>query len=88
MEESKKSLLLIWEMIPEETRLFSIPEGHELALLAELSAGKYINSDDLEEDHAIFKLNDKLNGSDQYAIRNDSIFIGPFTRAIICGFIM
>lgn len=81
-------LLLIWEMVPDEVKMFSIEEGTELASLAEQSAGLYINGDDIEETHAIFKLNELLLEIEDASTRETGVVTGPFTRVIICGFLL
>lgn len=55
-------VMLIWELWPEELKIFMLPTGTALAELARLSNGFYINGDDLSDDHPIFKLNEELVG--------------------------
>lgn len=55
-------VLLIWELWPEELKIFMLPTGTALAELAKLSDGWYINGDDLSDDHPIFKLDEELSG--------------------------
>lgn len=81
-------MLLVWEEIPEDIRLYALDEGSELALLAEKSAGKYINSDDLEDGDPIFTLNERLAEAEQVGGRDGVITQGPFTRVVVCGFAM
>ena len=81
-------LLLIWEMVPDEVKMFSIEEGTQLANLAEQSAGLYINGDEIEETHAIFELNELLEHMEIAGERKTGVVTGPFTRVIICGFLL
>lgn len=81
-------LLLIWEEIPENTKLYAFDEGSELAKLAEGSAGKFINCDDLEEDDPIHALSEKLADAEEIGGRSGNIVQGPFSRVVICGFAM
>ncbi len=53
-------VVLIWELWPEELKLFLLEEGSELAELASLSDNCYINGDKLPDNHPIFLLNEKL----------------------------
>ena len=55
-------VMLIWEEIPENIKLFLFVAGSEMALLAESSNGFYINGDDLPDNHPLFELNEKLDG--------------------------
>ena len=55
-------VMLIWELWPEELKIFMLPMDTALAELARLSDGCYINGDDLSDDHSIFKLNEELSG--------------------------
>ena len=55
-------VMLIWEEIPENIKLFLFVAGSEMALLAEASNGFYINGDDLPDNHPLFELNEKLDG--------------------------
>lgn len=57
-----KFVMLIWEEIPENIKLFLFVAGSEMALLAEASNGFYINGDDLPDNHPLFELNEKLDG--------------------------
>lgn len=55
-------VMLIWEEIPEDLKIFLFVAGSEMALLAEASNGFYINGDDLPDNHPLFELNEKLDG--------------------------
>jgi len=86
-------VLLIWQQIPEETTGY-ILDGY-LAELAIQSAGKYINLDDLAEDHPIMKLNNELvadyNGDRESLTKIDldiPISAGMFEVIVVCGFIL
>lgn len=79
-------LLLVWEMVPEATTLYVIPEGSDMAEMAVASAGKYINGDDLPDDHAIFKLSERLE--DYPHLPDGGMAEGPFSKVIVCGFFM
>ena len=56
----KQFVMLIWELWPEELKIFMLPMGTALAELARLSDGCYINGGNLSDDHPIFLLNEKL----------------------------
>ena len=55
-------VMLIWELWPEDLKIFLFPPETPLAELARLSNGYYINSDNLSDDHPIFELNEELEG--------------------------
>ena len=55
-------VMLIWELWPEELKIFLFVAGSEMVLLAEASNGFYINGDDLPDNHPLFELNEKLDG--------------------------
>lgn len=76
-------ILLIWHN-GDNIRLYVCKENSPMAKLAEASAGKYINSDDLPDDHPIFKLNDILECDEDYCT---DVRAGPFSQAILCGFL-
>lgn len=80
-------ILLIWHYgaADYEIRLYACEENSRMAELAIASAGKYINSDDLPEDHPIFELNDILECDEDYC---SDAREGPFSKAIVlCGFV-
>jgi hypothetical protein len=79
-------LLLIWDNCEGMPQYYTFPDDSEMAKLAVASAGKYINGDDLPEDHAIYALNDKL----VHFAGNDCFkpIIGPFTQVVVCGYIV
>lgn len=79
------SVLLIWEDVPEATRAYLL--GGRMVELARRSAGKYINSDQLAEDHPIFQLSDLLDQECQPLDTSD-VIRGPFDEVIICGIIL
>lgn len=67
---STNSILLIWQEVPENIRLFVFPEDHpdKEAILA--CHNKLINYTDLPESDPIFTINDRLadeNGVNHYA---------------------
>jgi hypothetical protein len=77
-------VLLVWELIPEETHLYTFDEGSEMAELAVAAAGKYINHND-EEDDAVNQLNVKLE--DHKDCKIDGLLAeGTFSKVSICGF--
>lgn len=89
MSDSSPQLLLIWCNIPDEMKAFAIPHTSELASIAIASAGKYINGDELEEDHPIFHLNNRLEGD--HGLEEIPItepILGNFSTVVICGFIL
>ncbi len=88
-----EKVLLIWEEVPDYLKMYEFEEGTELAELAIASAGKYINGDDLPEDHAIYRLNDLLQGLIPTWGRNvddetKGILHGPYKLVVFCGFYM
>jgi len=82
-------LVLIWNCIPDDVTIYLVEVDSAIGRLAVESAGFYINSDNLDEDHPIFKLNDmievgslapyKVDGSICY---NDNISI-----VVECGMV-
>ncbi len=75
-------VLVIWELIPEETQFYAVTGGAaELALLCH---NKYIGA---EENNAIFVLNKLLPS---YPQLEDSapLDITTFSHAVICGQIL
>lgn len=83
-------ILLIWENIPESTDAYILDASSKLADLAIASAGKFINADDLPEEHPIFALNDAIYTGklqlERASIENP--LEGPFDSVIVCGFYM
>lgn len=79
-------ILLIWEEVPEITKLYILDEGSEIADLALKSAGKFINSDNVDEGDPVELLSEKLPGLQHLEI--DQVVEGPFSKAVVCGFIM
>lgn len=65
---STGKVLLVWEEIPESTKLYAFEEGSEAAKLAIVSAGKFINSDDVNPGDPIDKLNDMLENFTPHSI--------------------
>lgn len=81
--------LLIWQEVPDDQKLFLLsPQTQgELLALARFSAGKYVNGDDLPEDHPIFTLNMKISAGELGDSLNwKEALNGPFGSVIICGF--
>ena len=66
--DKEQFVLLIWELWPEELKIFLLPPDSPLVELAKLSDGSYINGDDLPDDHPIFELDEKL----EYIAPSDS----------------
>ena len=79
-------ILLVWEAIPESTDCYIIKQGTNLAELAFLSAGKYINGDDLEEGDPIYALSEQL--SKEKSVSMEGPIVGPFSAVVVCGFLM
>jgi len=91
------NVLLVWDENPDRILTFYIQDAPEWMLECH---GKYINGDDLPEDHPIFRINDAV-GDPQYAqdpeyagkwrgceIKDAQISKeGPF-HVVICGFFM
>ena len=57
---AKKLVLLVWSLVPEETKFYLFESGSEMATLAQKSSGFFINGDDLGAEHEIFRLNELL----------------------------
>lgn len=79
-------VLLIWEIIPEETKLYLL-EGH-MADLAIASAGHFIGA---EENESVCKLNDELTFYD--TLGHDKVHEAfkvneNIDRVVIAGFIL
>lgn len=63
------SILLIWQEIPENLTIYEFPSDHPDREKILACHNKYINSDDLPEDHPIFYVNDRMadeNGVNYY----------------------
>ncbi len=80
------SVLLIWEDVPEATRAYLLGDV-KMIELARRSAGKYINSDHLEENHPIFMLCDLLE-QECHPLDTSDVLRGPFDEVIVCGMIL
>lgn len=81
-----KKLLLIWEVVPEETKAFVLDMDTEEAAWAISSAGVYCNMVGVSRDHDINKLGDWLEGVDP--VPTDAPLIGPFETVVVCGFLL
>lgn len=79
------NILLVWQNIPDRTDCYWLRDGGEAAELALKSAGKFINGDDLADDHPIFQLNEMFRSIP--AITIDHVLEGPFTKVVVCGFL-
>lgn len=80
---SEEKLLLIWEEFPEGSYLYTFNKDSYLANLARNSNGLYINSDELEDGHAIFELNELLVRQARTATPIQDFCI---TEVVKCGF--
>lgn len=79
-------VLLIWEKIPENIKLFLFVTGSDMALLAEASNGFYINGDDLPDNHPIFELNEKIDDFiPSFTCTIKDIYLNGVFR---CGFLL
>lgn len=78
-------MLLIWQMIPDETQAFELDEDSEIAKLAVMSAGKYINGDELDEDDPIHNLSDLLDEMKSEDVKK--VLEGPYSKVVVCGFL-
>jgi len=78
--------LLLWNAVPESVTAYILEPGSQLAELAKQSAGKYINSDAVEEGDPIDQLNDQLEAME--GIESESVLTGPFDCVIVCGVFM
>ena len=78
-------VLLIWEMVPEKTVLYSL-EGH-MAELAIASAGLYVNA---EQNASILELSDLLDNHEQlgHSEVKEAFDITNHDKVVIAGFIM
>ena len=82
-------VLLAWENVPESIEFFRLPEDHAMVETAKASAGKYINSDDLEEDDPIFALSEFLASDEGKGMKlKGAVHDGPFATVISCGCMM
>lgn len=79
------NLLLIWQCIPETTTCYIFKCDSVEADLARRSAGKYINTTEVEDDHAIHHLNEILE--QLVGLDSGDIMKGPFSEVVICGFL-
>ncbi len=80
------NVLLIWEIVPEATQAYLLGDS-KMIDLARKSVGKYINSDQLGEDHPIFLLSNLLDQHCQPLDTSD-VIRGPFDEVIVCGMIL
>lgn len=84
MENDK--LLLIWELVPEETQLYAFDAASDIAEIARNAAGKYINQNN-EEGDAVEQLSERL--ADYAHCRLDDNHVkGLFSEAVVCGFML
>lgn len=79
-------VMLIWELWPEELKIFMLPMDTALAELARLSDGCYINGGDLSDDHPIFKLNEELEGVEP--INSESFSSIELVAVYRCGWFL
>jgi len=79
-------VLLVWEEVPESTKLYVFEETSDMAKWALASVGKYINQDDLEDDHPLHQLSENLGQFDE--LPHDKVAVGPFSKVVVCGFVM
>ena len=82
---NEEKLLLIWELFPEENEFYIFQKDSELANLARNCNGLYINVDDIQEDHEIFKLSDLLLTEEKIQTPIENIFI---TEVVSCGWLL
>ena len=68
-KNASNNVLLVWMGDSAEAGLYHLARGSEMHKLAHKAAGKFVNGDDLPEDHALFQLNDLL-GPDQADLAN------------------
>jgi hypothetical protein len=84
------TLLLVWEEVPDSIKLFILGADSKVGKLALASAGKYINSDDLDDDHPIFELSEVLSQlvKEGSYLTPEKPINGPFDTVVVCGFIL
>ena len=75
-------ILLIWDDAQASPTFYRLTAGSDIAQLAVASAGQYINSGDLPEDHAIYKLNDALENMPSTPCGEP--ILGPFETVVVC----
>lgn len=85
--------LIIWETVPNDCfyHVLDNEEHKDLIDLAVKSAGCYINADELDVDHPIYVLSDKLDELFPNCPSARSLkepLKGPFSQVIICGFFL
>lgn len=80
--------LLIWEEVPETTKVFVLDSDSQAADLARQSAGKFINSNDVEEGDPIELLSEWIGANSPTDIGIEAPISGPFDQVIVCGFLM
>ena len=91
----RKTLLLIWELVPEETQLYSIDseKSPEAYIWAKECANVHINVDDVPEEHSIYKLDKWIKTyndagdviSSQPELDTSIVQEGPFDEVVVCG---
>lgn len=80
------SVLLVWENFPESIEFFRLPADHPMVEVAKKPAGKYIYSDDLEEDDPIYTLSEFLASDEGKGMKLEgAVHDGPFASVISCG---
>jgi hypothetical protein len=91
-DPQKPKLLLIWQNVPEETKLHVIERGTPQAKLARASNEYYINGDDLEDDHPIYALSEWLRSDEgresEIEMQKGESLRGRFSEIVVCGFFL
>jgi hypothetical protein len=82
----EKNLLLIWDDTAESLRAFVFDASSEYAAWARASAGLYINSDDIPEDHPLELLSTAIRNDEFTPLETKAALTGPFDEVVICGF--
>lgn len=84
--DTKPKLLLIWQEIPDNTKVYVFKTDTHAAQLARQCAGIYINGSWLKANHPIHELYELLEHNT--ALNPDEIITGNFSEVVICGFIL
>lgn len=83
-------ILLIWEEVPEKTWWVALDEDSEIGKLALQCSGKFINAGEYAYSDPIMRLNEIISGDNSPNLQEcgDSVITGPFSKVVVCGFVM
>lgn len=86
MENEK--VLLVWQLIPDQTQLYEFDANSDMAKLAIASAGQYINALGVANDAAVHRLSDAIDADKVTPLPSEDIATGLYRTVVLCGFIL